>query len=181
MAFTKQNFIDGSTLITAAWLNGIQEVVGAAAVVPEYDNTQVYGVGTLCSYNGNMYRCTTAITVAENWNPAHWESTSMSALLSEKENVILLFSNKTIASSAWSSWVYQSGEQTLHDAYPFRATVTCSGAKATMLPEVIFDYDALATGNLAPIANSGANCVYVYAHVKPTTTTKILNVLFYNQ
>lgn len=181
MAFTKQHFVDGSTLITAAWLNGIQEVVGAAAVVPEYDNAQVYAVGALCSYDGNMYRCITAITVAEDWNPAHWESTSITALLNEKENVILMFTNKTVATNAWGSWVYQSGEQTLHDAYPFRATVSCSGATATMLPEVTFDYDALATGNLAPIASSGANCVYIYAKTRPSATTKILNILLFRQ
>ena len=130
MAFTKQHFVDGSTLITAAWLNGIQEVVGAAAVCPEYDSTQVYAVGTLCSYNGNMYKCKTAITVAEAWNPSHWTATSLQTLLAEKENVILLFNNKSVAKSAWSSWVYSSGEQTLHDDYPWRATVSCSGATA---------------------------------------------------
>ena len=179
MAYTKVHFVNGSTLITAEFLNGIQEVVGAAAVVPEYDNSQVYAVGTLCSHNGNMYRCKTAITVAEEWNSAHWEATSFTTLLSEKENVILTKTNISVATNAWGSWVYQSGEQTLHDAYPYRASVSCSGATSAMIPEVVFDYDALTTGNLAPIATSGTNLVYIYAKAIPSAATKIISVFFY--
>lgn len=179
MAFAKQHFVDGSTLITAAWLNGIQEVVGAAAVCPEYDSTQVYAVGSLCSYNGNMYRCKTAITVAEMWNPAHWEATSLQTLLAEKENVILKILNVSVVSSAWSSWVYAPEEQTLHNDYPWRASITLTGVTAAMLPEVVFDYDAIKSGNFAPVATSGEDCLYIYASVKPVGTTKIQSIIFF--
>lgn len=84
MAFIKQTFVDGVTIVTAAWLNGIQEVVGAAAVVPEYSADQVYAAGTLASHGGKMYECNTTISTPEPWTAAHWTEVSFEGLLDEK-------------------------------------------------------------------------------------------------
>lgn len=84
MAFFKQNFIDRVTTVTAAWLNGIQEVVGAAAVAPEYSDEQVYSIGTLVSHDAQLYRCTTTIATPEPWTSGHWTATSLEGLLSQK-------------------------------------------------------------------------------------------------
>ena len=37
-----------------------------------YSATSTYTLNTLATYQSNVYRCTTAITVAEAWNANHW-------------------------------------------------------------------------------------------------------------
>ena len=41
-------------------------------IAEEYDSTATYAVGDYCLYVGVLYKCTTAITVAEAFNSAHW-------------------------------------------------------------------------------------------------------------
>ena len=84
MAFFKQNFIDHVTVVTAAWLNGIQEVVGASAVAPEYSGEQIYSVGSLVSHDYQLYTCNTAIPTPEPWTLAHWTQTPLATLLNAK-------------------------------------------------------------------------------------------------
>lgn len=43
-----------------------------ADIAPTYSASAVYPVGAYVYYNGDLYRCTTAITTAESWTPAHW-------------------------------------------------------------------------------------------------------------
>ena len=86
MAFFKQNFIDRVTTVTAAWLNGIQEVVGAAAVAPEYSDEQIYSIGTLVSHDAQLYICSTTIATPEQWTAGHWTATSLESLLALKAN-----------------------------------------------------------------------------------------------
>ena len=84
MAFFNQLFVDGVTVVTAAWLNGIQEVVGASAVAPEYNPESPYTRGTLVSHDSQLYRCTTTIATPEAWNSSHWQLVSLESLLNEK-------------------------------------------------------------------------------------------------
>ena len=37
-----------------------------------YNAASTYAIGALTLYNGSVYKCSTAITVAEAWNAAHW-------------------------------------------------------------------------------------------------------------
>ena len=52
-------------------------------LAPPYDNTATYSVGDYvthgdnASQNSGVYRCTTAITVAEEWNSAHWAAVTV--------------------------------------------------------------------------------------------------------
>lgn len=39
---------------------------------PAYSATSLYDLDDMVLYGGYVYRCTTAITVAEAWNAAHW-------------------------------------------------------------------------------------------------------------
>ena len=43
-----------------------------AAMAPTYSNSSTYAVGDYVWYDGDLYRCTTAITTAESWTAAHW-------------------------------------------------------------------------------------------------------------
>lgn len=50
-------------------------LVYALNIADEYDSTSTYAVDDFCIYEGVLYKCTTAIAVAEAWTPAHWTST----------------------------------------------------------------------------------------------------------
>lgn len=41
-------------------------------IASEYDSTATYNYGAYCIYDGVLYRCITAISVAEAWNSTHW-------------------------------------------------------------------------------------------------------------
>lgn len=43
-----------------------------AAIAPTYSSSATYAVGDYVWYDGDFYRCTTAITTAEAWTAAHW-------------------------------------------------------------------------------------------------------------
>lgn len=54
----------------------INEVLTYAKnIAEEYDSTETYAVGDFCTYEGVLYKCIVAITVAEAWNSSHWDST----------------------------------------------------------------------------------------------------------
>lgn len=62
---------DSDTLIGA--INEL--LVYVLNIADKYDPTATYNVGEFCLYQGVLYKCTTAITVAEAWNSSHWTST----------------------------------------------------------------------------------------------------------
>lgn len=65
---------------------------------PLYDNTATYDVGDLVEYNGILYKCTTAITTAEDWTSAHWTATNIDSELSAvKASVPTISANPTIS------------------------------------------------------------------------------------
>ena len=43
-----------------------------ATIAPTYSSSALYPVGAYVWYDGNLYRCNTAITTAETWTAAHW-------------------------------------------------------------------------------------------------------------
>lgn len=43
-----------------------------ANIAPVYSTSATYAVGDYVYYNGDLYRCTTAITTAEAWTSGHW-------------------------------------------------------------------------------------------------------------
>ncbi|BAK99218.1 hypothetical protein OBV_20200 [Oscillibacter valericigenes Sjm18-20] len=59
----------------------IDAAMAAARSAEEYNPAGTYAVGDYCTKDGKLYRCTTAITVPEAWNAAHWAETTISAEL----------------------------------------------------------------------------------------------------
>lgn len=41
-----------------------------------YDSTETYAVGDYCTYDGKDYKCTTAVSTAESFDPTKWEETT---------------------------------------------------------------------------------------------------------
>ena len=48
-----------------------------AAMAPTYSTSAAYAVGSYAWYNGQLYRCTTAITSGETWTSGHWTLADM--------------------------------------------------------------------------------------------------------
>lgn len=57
-------------------------------LAPAYSNTATYNVGDLCTYQGDLYVCSTQISTAEEWTATHWSATNLSNQISEVQNDI---------------------------------------------------------------------------------------------
>lgn len=58
----------------------------AAAVgslAPAYSSSSTYDVGDYVIYEGVLYKCSTAITTAEAWTPAHWTQASVTGEITD--------------------------------------------------------------------------------------------------
>lgn len=54
----------------------INEVLTYAKnIANEYDDTETYAIGDFVTYEGVLYKCIVAISVAESWDSTHWDST----------------------------------------------------------------------------------------------------------
>lgn len=81
----------------------------------------------------------------------------------------LRFTAVAIAVSDWAA------DETYAD-YPFRASATLTGVTAAMRPEVVFAPPDADSGNFAPVADSHAGGVYLYAKRVPGETLTIPTV-----
>lgn len=68
----------------------------------------------------------------------------------------LVFTNKTVSASAWSS-------NSDLDYYGYRASIALSGVTASMMPQVTFTDSQMMEWDLAPICQSYAGGVYIYS------------------
>lgn len=59
-----------------------------ADIAPNYSTSAVYPVGAYVYYNGDLYRCTTAITTAESWTAGHWTTAVLGQDVSELKSAI---------------------------------------------------------------------------------------------
>ena len=82
---------------------------------------------------------------------------------------IKIFSAVSVAASAWVS-------DSTYAAYPFAASIPCSGVTASHVPEVVFGATEAASGNFAPVALSGSGTVKIYAATKPTAAITVQSI-----
>lgn len=79
----------------------------------------------------------------------------------------LHFTNKTVATSGWT------GNDTTYSGFPYKANITCTGVTANHVPNVIFDYNELISGNFCPFADSSSNTITIYCKERPSATITI--------
>lgn len=84
----------------------------------------------------------------------------------------LAFGPKTVASSAWAANATYSAQ-----GYGFRASVPLSGVTADHIPDVTFAMADAVSGNLAPLADTYAGGIYIYAKEQPSATVNIASVV----
>ena len=63
-------------------IRGSSILLSTATAPTVYSNDKTYSVGALVWYNKAYYRCTTAITTAEEWTAEHWTILPSSAIMS---------------------------------------------------------------------------------------------------
>lgn len=49
--------------------------------IEEYDSSKPYKIGSVCSNDGDLYKCIFEISKPEAWTASHWKSTSLYTLL----------------------------------------------------------------------------------------------------
>lgn len=84
----------------------------------------------------------------------------------------LAFGPQTVATSAWSANTTYSAQ-----GYGFRASVPLSGVTADYIPDVTFAMADAVSGNLAPLADTYAGGIYIYAKEQPSATVNIASVV----
>ena len=82
---------------------------------------------------------------------------------------VKIFSAVSVAASAWVS-------DSTYAAYPYAASIPCSGVTASHVPEVVFGATEAASGNFAPVALSGSGTVKIYAATKPTAAITVQSI-----
>lgn len=82
---------------------------------------------------------------------------------------VKIFSGVSVAASAWVS-------DSTYAAYPYAASIACSGVTASYVPEVVFGATEAASGNFAPVALSGSGTVKIYAATKPTAAITVQSI-----
>ena len=76
---TNINFTSALTTTSKTVIGAINEVAegggGMDVIAEDFDNTATYAVGDYCIYNGSLYKCTTAVTTAGDWDSSDWTET----------------------------------------------------------------------------------------------------------
>lgn len=165
-------------------LSGLQYLVNLIVfgiVSPKYSSSSTYVVGDYCLHSCVLYRCSTAITVAEAWNAAHWTATTIKNEL------------KTLTTAVGSSGSVVKANQLTTARYingmSFNGTAdinnygTCSVVAATAAKTVSLSGYALKTGGrcmvkftyensaTAPTLNinaTGAKAIKAFGTTEPT-------------
>ena len=133
--------------IDRAKVGGEIDVILNAA---EYSAAQTYAVGDYCTHDGKLYRCTTAITGAEEWTAAHWTETSVAT---ELEAISTTLQKK--ADTTKKTTVTLSTNWTGNTS-PYTQSVTISGT--TSNSKVDLQPDATA---IAQMAEDGTVALYI--------------------
>lgn len=99
--FVVDNENGATSKIPAAAVSGSST---AGLVAEGYSDAETYDVGEYCIHVEagipKLYKCTTAITTAESWTPAHWEGTDAGSEITElNSNLAELQTSKLDASN----------------------------------------------------------------------------------
>ncbi len=65
-------------------VNSITKDVAIKYISDEYSATAIYDIDDYCIYNNKLYKCTTTIEIAEEFNVEHWKETTIAKELKNK-------------------------------------------------------------------------------------------------
>lgn len=95
-----------SAIATAAAGSATAAAASVSSLAPAYSSSATYDVGDYVLYSGSLYRCTTAITTAEEWTASHWTSAKMSEDVSDLKDELNEFETDTIETVVTSKNLY---------------------------------------------------------------------------
>lgn len=99
----------------------------------------------------------------------------INAALDDKGNAdIITTTNTSVPVSAWTA-------DTTYDDFPFRAAIAITGCTADYKPDVTFSLADSTNGNFAPIAETYAGGVYIYAAETPETAVTVPTITLLKQ
>lgn len=91
---------DGSENVSRQVINDNMSKVDAEVgmergnIAANYSTSSAYNVGDLCIYQGNLYRCNTAIVSGEEWTAAHWTQVNIAGELDSQKQAIANLDDK---------------------------------------------------------------------------------------
>ena len=75
----------------------------SSVLAPKYDAASTYELNSRCMYLGKLYRCTTAISVAEAWNSSHWTEETVTGILPTVNNATLTITQNGTSKGTFTS------------------------------------------------------------------------------
>lgn len=111
---------------------------GSENIAAEYSASSTYAVGDYCIYDGQLYRCTTAITTAEAWNSAHWTAVTVADELTDLKGDI-----PTLVSDLTNDSGYQTASQ-VATAVSEAKVLVVDIASFSSLPQTVSNADVTA-------------------------------------
>ena len=90
--------------------------------------------------------------------------------LSSINSSAIIQNNVAVETSAWAS-------DTTYESYPYRASVAITDCTADHVPDVTFSLEDVSEGNLAPLAETYAGGIYIYAKEKPSAQITVPTIL----
>lgn len=85
---------------------GANGSLASSVLAPTYSTSATYAVGDYVYYNGNLYRCTTAITTAEAWTSGHWALVAVGPELTDVKSAINNIENDVYSSKSYYPAIY---------------------------------------------------------------------------
>lgn len=72
-------------LATKANATTVSAKADLSIIAPAYDDKSTYEVGDVVVHSGKLYQCVSDVDVAEEFDPTHWDETTLIELLPEDE------------------------------------------------------------------------------------------------
>ena len=85
-------------------------------------------------------------------------------------NPFLVFGPQSISAASFQ-------DDTTYEGWGFRAAIALSGVTVDHVPSVTFGIADATSGNLAPVADSYAGGVYIYAKEQPSAAVSIASIV----
>lgn len=146
-----------------------------ADIAPTYSTSAAYPVGAYVYYNGDLYRCTTAITTGETWTAAHWTTAVLGNDVSDLKSILSIyegenekdFTNETIyntlISSSTNKWSTSNNNKSYIFAVPTGTTsIKIKSNSTNGTPFAMLKDDSYTHGTLANYA-TGTGRTFVAA------------------
>lgn len=134
--------------------------------------TNKFSVGTVQTSDLGAAVVTGEKLAAGAVQAAHIAKDAVTAQKLAADAVKLTFTNTTVEAASFTA------DETYGD-FPYRAAVPLAGAAEAMTPEVVFGVTDAMSGTFAPVAESYAGGVYIYAAEIPSAAVTIPTILLW--